>query len=54
MAKLPKVDSEGLRQAAKAGHARVSSVVNIRKETDHDLVAVRNLRGNDAADLRDL
>ena len=30
-ARLPKVDSEGLRLAAKEGHARVSSVVNVKK-----------------------
>ena len=29
MAKLPRVDSEGLRLAGKEGHARVSSVVNV-------------------------
>ena len=31
MAQLPKIDSEGLRLAAKEGRARVSSVVAVRK-----------------------
>jgi heme oxygenase len=34
MQKLPKIDSEGLRQAAKEGHARVSSVVNVSMDDD--------------------
>ena len=34
MATPPKVDSEGLRQAAKEGHARVSSVVNVHLDDE--------------------
>ena len=37
MAELPKIDSEGLRLAKKAGSARVSSVVRVSKsECKHD------------------
>lgn len=50
MAELPKIDSEGLRLAKKAGSARVSSVVHVSKSKQHQIQQERRMPSEEEID----